>query len=78
MSSTPPTIAALDAFFQKVRVLSRSRAKQLVMTADEANDLSAVLGQLLADRVRTLEELARAKEDQVIQVEINSNPGDQK
>lgn len=78
MSSTPPTIAALDAFFQKVRVLSRSRAKQLVMTADEANDLSAVLGQLLADRVRTLEELARAKEDQVIQVEINSNLGDQK
>lgn len=76
--STPPTIAALDAFFQKVRALSRSRAKTLTMTAEEANDLSAVLGQLLADRVRTLEELARAKEDQVIQVEINSNPGAEK
>lgn len=73
MSKATP-VTALDDFFQKVRQLQRSRAKQLVLTAEEANDLSAVLGQILADRVRTLEELVRAKEDQVIQVEINPNP----
>jgi hypothetical protein len=77
--SNQSTIAALDSFFQKVRLLQRSKAKQLILTADEANDLSAVLGQILADRVRTLEELVRAKEDQVFQVEINPNPpGDKK
>jgi hypothetical protein len=69
-------IAALDGFFQKVRLLSRSKSKQLILTTEEATDLSAALGQLLADRVRTLEELVRAKEDQVFTVEINPNlPG---
>jgi hypothetical protein len=72
-------IPALDSFFQKVRLLQRSKAKQLILTAEEANDLSAALGQVLADRVRTLEELVRAKEDQVFTVEINPNPpGDTK
>ncbi len=72
--TSPVPIAALDAFFNKVRLLQRSKAKQLVLSAEEANDLSAVLGLILAERVRTLEELVRAREDQVIQVEINSNP----
>lgn len=71
-------IAAFDAFFQKVRQLQRSKARQLILSAEDANDLSAALGQILADRVRTLEELVRAKEDQVFSVELNPNPPSEK
>ena len=46
--------AALDLFLTRVRAAQRSRSKQFVMSIEEANDLAAVLGQLLLEKTELL------------------------
>lgn len=49
--------ASLEAFLTRLRQLQRSRSKQLVITAEEANDLAVSITQILLEQNALLREI---------------------
>lgn len=62
---------SIETFLEKARGLQRSRSKQLVLTAEEANDLAISIGQILLEANGYLAELREQDDARVIQVSVN-------
>lgn len=65
---------ALEAFLGRLRQLQRSRSKQLVISAEEANDLVIVITQILLEQNSLLREIKRLQDANEI-IEVNVGGG---